>query len=328
MIGVATTARSLKWAVAVVLLVASGGWSQVNPFASTKLKKPRGARYGTLFLSNGKSYEGWIHLTPGRRLRFFDGKNKRAVQLPLKEIREIDVVCVNSRVEREWRFKEGGKDEKIYTGKSYARKDLTAVVTPKRGPKQKLEIALGAPIYFTPKDGKGKRQRYILQPYMRGEQGSKPDDVVHIRKIVFHPEGQKPKPPKDADAKTKGTEGAPDAAGTAPEVKKKDADEEGDPEELPTPPPSARGPRRGREAWRVGGGLTMVGTVAVESLTDLPWYIIYMVILMTTAILLLLLLVVTLTLKLNRLERKLDEISKNAGQFVRMGMTFFRDRKL
>lgn len=64
-----------------------------------------------------------------------------------------------------------------------------------------------------------------------------------------------------------------------------------------------------------------------ESLTDLPWFVIYMVILMVTAILLLLALVIVVAYKLERLHSKLDEISRNAGQFVKMGMSFFRDKK-
>lgn len=331
MISVPVAARSPRQALVAVLVLASVAWSQVNPFGPRKRKAPRGARYGTVFLSNGKSYEGQIYLTPGRRMRLFDEKNKRAVHFALKELRQIDVPCVKTRIEKEWRFKEGGKDEKIYTGKNYARKDLTIIVTPNRGPKQDLQIALGMPVYIIPKDG--KRQRYILQPYMRGEAGVKPEDVVHIRRIVFHKEGQKPKPPpKDAKPKKPEGEGAattPAGDGGEPDVKKKEeVTDEDAPLEPDSPPPFRSGARRGMEAWRVGGGLSMVGSGAVESLTDLPWYIIYMVILMTTAILLLLLLVLTLTIKLNRLERKLDEISKNAGQFVRMGMTFFRDRKL
>jgi len=65
-----------------------------------------------------------------------------------------------------------------------------------------------------------------------------------------------------------------------------------------------------------------------ESVSDLPWYVIYMVFLMTTAILLLLALVVIMAYKLEKLFVKLDDISRNAGQFVRMGMTFFKDKKL
>lgn len=73
--------------------------------------------------------------------------------------------------------------------------------------------------------------------------------------------------------------------------------------------------------------MLMIFAQTHESLTDLPWFVIYMVILMVTAILLLLALVVVVAWKLDRLNAKLDEISRNAGQFVRMGMSFFRDRK-
>ena len=61
-----------------------------------------------------------------------------------------------------------------------------------------------------------------------------------------------------------------------------------------------------------------------ESLADMPWFIIYLVIMTTLAQLLLLTLVLVLAYKMNRLVAKLDQISQNAGKFVQMGMTFFK----
>ena len=63
-----------------------------------------------------------------------------------------------------------------------------------------------------------------------------------------------------------------------------------------------------------------------SSLADMPWFIIYMVIMTTLAQLLLLGLVLVLAYKMNRLVAKLDQISQNAGKFVQMGMTFFKKR--
>jgi len=72
----------------------------------------------------------------------------------------------------------------------------------------------------------------------------------------------------------------------------------------------------------------MLAALAQESLIDLPWFVIYMVVLMTTAILLLLALVILLAHKLEKLLAKLDDISQNAGQFVKLGMNFFKDKKM
>ena len=63
-----------------------------------------------------------------------------------------------------------------------------------------------------------------------------------------------------------------------------------------------------------------------ESIADMPWFIIYLVIMTTLAQLLLLTLILVLAYKMNRLVAKLDQISQNAGKFVQMGMTFFKKR--
>ena len=63
---------------------------------------------------------------------------------------------------------------------------------------------------------------------------------------------------------------------------------------------------------------------AVESVNDIPWFVIYTVVLMTIALLLLLALVLLLAYKLDRVLVKLEDISSNAGKFVQMGMTFFK----
>jgi hypothetical protein len=62
------------------------------------------------------------------------------------------------------------------------------------------------------------------------------------------------------------------------------------------------------------------------SLTDMPWFVIYMVIMVTLSQLLLLVLVLVLAYKMNRLVAKLGRISQDAGKFVQMGMTFFKKR--
>ena len=63
---------------------------------------------------------------------------------------------------------------------------------------------------------------------------------------------------------------------------------------------------------------------ALESVNDIPWFVIYSVVLMTIAILLLLALVLLMAYKLDRVLHKLDDISQNAGKFVQMGMSFFK----
>ena len=63
---------------------------------------------------------------------------------------------------------------------------------------------------------------------------------------------------------------------------------------------------------------------ATDPISEIPWFVIYTVVLMTLAFLLLLILVLVLAYKLNRVLIKMDDISQNAGRFVQLGMNFFK----
>lgn len=63
---------------------------------------------------------------------------------------------------------------------------------------------------------------------------------------------------------------------------------------------------------------------AMESVDEIPWFVIYTVVLMTIAMLLLLGFVMLLAYKLDKVLLKLEDISQNAGKFVQMGMSFFK----
>ena len=55
-------------------------------------------------------------------------------------------------------------------------------------------------------------------------------------------------------------------------------------------------------------------------------FLVYIVIMTSLAVLLLLVLVVLLELKMNRILYKLDDMSRDAGRFMRLGLKFFRTR--
>ena len=63
-----------------------------------------------------------------------------------------------------------------------------------------------------------------------------------------------------------------------------------------------------------------------EGLESISWFNIYLVIMTTLTQLLLLVLILMLYYKMNRLVVKLDQISQNAGKFLRMGMTYFKKK--
>jgi len=63
-----------------------------------------------------------------------------------------------------------------------------------------------------------------------------------------------------------------------------------------------------------------------ESIADISWFTIYLVIMTTLTQMLLLALILVLAYKMNRLVTKLDQISQNAGKFLQMGMTYFKKK--
>ena len=56
------------------------------------------------------------------------------------------------------------------------------------------------------------------------------------------------------------------------------------------------------------------------------WFIVYIIACVSIAVTLLLVLVLIIEMKMNRVLRRLDDISSSATQFVKMGVSFFKDR--
>lgn len=55
-------------------------------------------------------------------------------------------------------------------------------------------------------------------------------------------------------------------------------------------------------------------------------FLIYIVIMTSLAVLLMLVLVILLEIKMNRILYKLDDMSRDAGRFIRFGLKYFRTR--
>ena len=76
----------------------------------------------------------------------------------------------------------------------------------------------------------------------------------------------------------------------------------------------------------VGTGDSLPSDAEVELIEDISWFTIYFVIMTSVAVSLQLVLILMITFKMNRLVNKIDQISKDTGKFVQMGMTFFKKK--
>ena len=91
--------------------------------------------WGTVELSDGTRLQGWLSLTPGRPLEVFDLDAQEWREFAIHEIRGLRAAPRREELEREWRWKEYGKDEKVYTGRAYPKRwlDHELVLRPDTG---------------------------------------------------------------------------------------------------------------------------------------------------------------------------------------------------
>jgi len=152
---------------------------------------------GTVTLSSGEKIPGRVSLTRGKPLLVRVPGQEAPLRIWLSEAARIDVVVAKKRIEPEWRFKEEGSNEKVYTGRTRPRLEFGLNILQRNGKTVEGEIAKGTTVFV--ETAEGKRRKRWLQPYVHGEYGQTARDVVYVKSIVLgKAETQAPKPPADA----------------------------------------------------------------------------------------------------------------------------------
>ena len=159
--------------------------------AGAECATPRDAVEGTVVLSTGETISGKVFLTRGKRLRVYDDAQQCYRDFKLKKFSRLAINVKRQRMEREWRFKEEGNPEKVYTGRQYPRLDFTLTATLKNGRNLTSNIARGQPLYVQPV--KGKRRRFLIQPHLQGKPEQTPGHLVYMKEVVFQKLGTAPK---------------------------------------------------------------------------------------------------------------------------------------
>lgn len=168
-------------ALGCALLMSAGILAQqaTNPFKSAK-KSREDVRKGTLTLSDGKSYTGDIFTTRNKRFRIYNRATKEYRDVDITELAEIQVTPDEEHDEKDWRWKEGGSDEKVYTGKTYPWRLYCTTLVLQSG--EKLAGDLAAPIYV---QADGEKKEYILHKRDKGPVGMKLSELLYVKKVVF-----------------------------------------------------------------------------------------------------------------------------------------------
>lgn len=191
---VAGIGRSV-WVTALVLAgtclwQASGQDRPRNPFGDVRARRAqrKDIRPGTLTLSDGATYSGQISTSRSKPLRFFDREQGAYREVPFQFISEISTEIEHEEYEKEWRWKEGGADVKVFTGRKYPwRKYITTITliddSTFRGD-------CSGPIYVLA-PGERKAKRFIVHKRDKGKYGTKMEELKYIKKVVLGEEQPK-----------------------------------------------------------------------------------------------------------------------------------------
>lgn len=173
----------------------AGEPAALNPFAGPG-GGPSGEREdaqpGFLELSDGSIHCGRVYMTRDKRFKVYDTKLQRQREIPLGKIKQIECKVDREWEEREWRFKELAKDEKLYTGRSYPAREYSCVVT-LQDDRTIAGTIMNSLFYVQPgeigppKPGQPPVQkepeRYLLHHNDKGEMGQTLKQLLYVKLI-------------------------------------------------------------------------------------------------------------------------------------------------
>jgi len=161
--------------------------SPTSPFGKKPTRKD--AREGVVVLNNGERVEGEIFSTRDRALAFKDEKTGETHEWTLDEIRKITQEGKET-IQADWRWKESGSDEKVYTGYYYRLVELKVTVTLTDGEKFSGHWRTGTPIRV--RSGRDVR-KFLLYNEVKNvgkktRDREKVPELTYVRQIAFHPQ--------------------------------------------------------------------------------------------------------------------------------------------
>lgn len=157
------------------------GQGAPSPFERGDVLARRDAVPGYIELSSGRKVPGKICTTRGRRLKVFNLERGAYEFVPVAALDRIEAVVEWERVEREWRFKEAGNPEKVYSGREYPARKLAWRLTLRNGHVITGHI-LGQPLYVA---REGEPERWLLHDRQKGDVGTTLDALLYIRRVEF-----------------------------------------------------------------------------------------------------------------------------------------------
>jgi len=172
----------------------------INPFEK-KTNQREDVLPGYLELSDGSIHVGQIYLTRDKRLKIADEASQRQREVPLSDVKQIECTVKKEWMEKEWKFKELTKDEKIYTGRTYPAREYEHTITLNDG--RTISGELSAVVYVQ-SSADAKPEQFLLNKRNKGEIGGDLKSLIYVKRIKLGKEALQEGKEKAAKKKVAG----------------------------------------------------------------------------------------------------------------------------
>jgi hypothetical protein len=162
----------------------------INPFGEKPTVR-EDALPGYVELSDGSIHPGRLYLTRDKLLQINDEQAQRQREVPLSAVTQIDCAVKREWMEQEWRFKEAGNDEKVFTGRVYPAREYIHTITLRD--KRTISGGLSGIVYLQPLEyspgvvredqARLPPQRYVLNKRQKGKIGEALKSLVYVKLI-------------------------------------------------------------------------------------------------------------------------------------------------
>ncbi|KKL22716.1 hypothetical protein LCGC14_2432670, partial [marine sediment metagenome] len=155
---------------------------KVNPLGASDRFRRRDALPGVVVLSNGTVIPGGVYTTRDKNWEVWVESEKRWRHIPPILVLSIQAVVVEEAMDNEWRWKEMGSDEKVFTGRK----------KPIRRFRWRFHLIDGSHVTGNVKgqpvwievDRKTKGP-HVLHERSAGKYGQTLTDLVYVKRIVI-----------------------------------------------------------------------------------------------------------------------------------------------
>ena len=181
----------------------------------------------TVTWSDGRRETGKLSFTAGVPLTVYDLEGKEWVDVELADLAGLEAIPRAEKMDREWRWKDYGNDEKVYTGRERPRRWLDhalmlkdyevmkvhvkgtvmyfdTVPEPEEPAKDKTKAGAAKPDGKPGPDAKPVRRRLIIRQYDRGDWGETLASLVYVKRIEIGEPDAAPKRAPTPPAKRPG----------------------------------------------------------------------------------------------------------------------------